>query len=191
MFTLNLYTSTADKKGETIKKRKEKQKIYEYEEILLTKPSLPSGPSNKLFGSKKSMTQKHLTDFANYLHVIFASPMLLLEDELYEILHITDNEIITLFKTLALQKIESLKSEAIKYDGNRCMRDPTKLKKKPFTFHTLWIVKRPLNNRGAKAFGCDHWALKFEVFSLSIFINQMYILLLCLTMRCSVHFDHE
>ena len=108
------------------------------------------------------MTNKHLKEFAQYLHIIFASPALLLEDGLYEILNITDPEIITLFKTLALQKIDSLKSEAIKYNGDQCIRDPTKLKKKPFNFHTLWIVKRPLNNNTAKLVGIDHWALKFE-----------------------------
>ena len=127
----------------------------------MTKPKLPSGPSKVSIGKKKDMTEQHLQNFADYLNIILSSPSMLLQDELYAILNIYDPKIIKLFKSLAIQKIESLQSEARKYDGDRCLRDPTKLKRKRFNFHTLWVVKRPINNI-AKTLGCDHWALKFE-----------------------------
>ena len=138
-------------------------------------PKLPSGPS-KLSLSRKGMTNKDLNNYSNYLHAIFASPALLLEDEIYEILKIHDQDIIALFKTCALSKVKSLKSEALKYRDDRMMRDPTKLKKKPFNFHTLWIVKRPLNNNTAKFVGLDHWALKFEGIFIFIFLSALFVL---------------
>lgn len=99
----------------------------------MMKPKLPSGPNKVSIGKKKDMTKQHLIEFSDYLNIIFASHCTLLKDELYSILNIYDPKIIKLFKSVSLQKIESLKLEAI--------RDPTKLKKKKFNFHTLWTVK--------------------------------------------------
>eukprot|EP01084_Bolivina_argentea_P252186 423240_1 len=135
-----------------IKKNNKNGKLFgeEYPQPLQeTKPILPIGPSTLI---KRSMTAK---DVQEYLHkVLNYSVELLLMDELYDILDICDTEIINLFKLLAYTKLKTLKSVSNQYD--LCIRDPTTLKTKhDITFHTLWIVKRPL-------LGCDHWALKWE-----------------------------
>eukprot|EP01084_Bolivina_argentea_P008705 16285_1 len=147
---------------DTMRKRgDELNNNLQYEDMLSTKPTLPKGGGN-IF-SRKSMTPTDLRNYSLYLHIILNNVQLLLNDELYQILKIDDQEIITLFKLLAYTKLETLKSEATKYDHIRCIKDPTKLKRKiGINFHTLFIVKRPLNVKNSAIFGFEHWSLKFE-----------------------------
>ncbi len=148
--------------ADTKKARGDLESQYVYEEWLMTKPILPAGPGKSLFGKKKSMTAKDVGDYSNYLHKILNSAQLMLTDEIYQILNF-DEDVVTLFKTLALKKLETLEVAANKYDHVRCLRDPSKLKNKiGINFHTLWVVKRPLNDTNAAFLGCNHWALKFE-----------------------------
>ena len=146
------------------------QQIYEYEHGLLIKPQLPTGPSKLSFGKKKEMTEQNLKEYAKYLHIIFSCPALLMEDVLYEILDIQQPKIILLLKALALQKLKTVQYAAMQHNYDKFIKDPTKLRKKPFKFHTLWIVKKPLNNATAKFLGCDHWAMKFEGICLYLFV---------------------
>ena len=137
--------------------------VYEYEEALLSPPRLPSGPSTSLFGKKKGMTNQHLEQYASYLHKIFASPNVLLDNKIYAILGM-DVQIVTLFKALAKSKVQLLKYGALQYRDEQMVRNnPYKLrKKKAFNFHTLWIVKRPVNSNTPGFAGLDLWMLKFE-----------------------------
>ena len=103
------------------------------------------------------MTRQDLHDHSEYLHRLFASVGLMMDDQIYSILGIQDPEIKQLFQSLATTKFQSLKDRAGSDIWKFPMRTPYKLRPKTdIDFHTLWVAKRPIIK------GFHHWAIKLE-----------------------------
>eukprot|EP01084_Bolivina_argentea_P043248 79685_1 len=138
----------------------------EREETFFLKPKLPKGPSFLSF--KKDADIDDLKAFANYLNIIFSSYSLLCKENfIYNILKF-DKHIIALLKQMAKSKLDAMHyiAQTINF-----MRDPRDLMKKQnnkhtrdetYTFHTVYIAQRKLNDSRMNLLNFKHWSLKFE-----------------------------
>lgn len=142
----SIYIALAD----TISERGDLQRRYKAESAAMTAPTLPS-------------TDGYMADIAKYLQSIFSCPAILLHNKFYEILDINHPTIIKVFKLLGYHQQLAFQLLANEYNMN-VLDHPNKLTETKFLkykFHTLWIVKRPLNGNNSMT-SFSHWALKFE-----------------------------
>lgn len=148
------YESIIKKRGEiTINEMKK-------EEEFISKPKLPNKRKG-WFGGTKSANYKDLELLATYLNQLFSSPSLMKTSFIYEELGFPE-DLTILLRSLASNHLEAWHAKA----NQRCIRDPSKLKSwgtgDEYEFHTVYIVRRPLNDQSLSLFNFNHWALKFE-----------------------------
>ena len=161
------YESISKKRGEKLIKQMKK------EEEFIIKPKLPPKRTG-WFGGNKSATYQDLELLANYLHHLLASPSLGKASFIFEELKFPE-DLVKLLRNLANNNLEAWRAKA----NQRCIRDPSKLNRwgDDYEFHTVYIVRRPLNDTKLSLFNFNHWALKFEgMYIIFLSVSFEYIL---------------
>ena len=145
------------------------------EEEFIIKPELPSKKKVfKLFGNK-SAKYSDLINLSNYLNRIFSSPSLCRHDFIFDELNF-DKDLKELLRSLASNKLDAWHAIA----DRPFIKDPVKLQKKvgtEYEFHTIYIVRRPLNDQSLKLFNFNHWAIKAEG------IQNIFIFSVCFAIK--------
>eukprot|EP01084_Bolivina_argentea_P145624 255204_1 len=129
------------------------------EEQFIVKPALPSRKKS-IFGGSKSAKLLDLLSLAYYLNIIFSSATVAKSNFVYDELGL-DCDLKKLLRSLASNRLEAMYSVA----DQPCIRDPTRLQYKhgcEYEFHTVYIVRRPINDLSINLSNFSHWAIKME-----------------------------